>query len=479
MHTNIIYYLTKLSMKRNLLKFLVCGVVALGCSSIASAYNFKVDGVCYDSIAGTKNVMVTYETNKYNSYSGDIVIPSTVTYEGKTFTVTVLGKYSIRNCAQLTSIVLPETLVEIQMGSFSKCNSLKKLVVPNSVTTIGNLAIQDNPALKELVLGTGIKTIGTGAFMGDIALENIDIPKGITELSSNVFANCTGLTKVTIPANITKINGGAFAGCVNLTDFIVDEANKNYTAVDGVLFSKDKSLLAVYPGGRTATEYTVPEGVKELGFKAFSQRNITVTGYEFYDTSLKVINLPSTLEKLGNSCFQYLISMESISLPASVNWVGNQSFAQCKALKSIVLPDAVTGIDSYGFKECVALTDITLGSGLKTIAASAFNKDAALKNVTCKATVPPTCKASSFDATVSDATLVVPTASLEAYQAADVWKTFGTIKGDGTSGVSSAEVEAVTVSEVYNVNGVRLSGLESGLNIVRMSDGSVRKVMVK
>ncbi len=474
----MINYLTKMLMKRNLLKIFSCGLVLLGTAFSSHAYDFKVDGIYYNIIAGTNNVMVTYETTSYNSYSGDVVIPSTVTYEGKTYTVTVLGKYSIRNCAQLKSIVLPETLDEIQMGSFSKCNILTKLVVPNSVTTIGNLAIQDNPALKELVLGTGIKTIGTGAFMGDVALEQIDIPKGISELSSNVFANCTGLTKVTIPANITKINGGAFAGCVNLTDFIVDEANKDYTSIDGVLFSKDKTLLAVYPGGRTASEYTIPEGVKELGFKAFSQRNITVAGHELYDTSLKVINLPSTLQTLGNSCFQYLISMESINLPASVNWVGNQSFAQCKALKSIVLPDAVTGIDSYGFKECTSLTEITLGAGLKTIAASAFNKDDLLKNVTCKASVPPTCKSTSFDAAVSTATLVVPVSAVNAYKEADVWKTFGTIKGGDISEVSLLPVEEASISAIYNVNGIRMQELKSGLNIVKMSDGSVRKVII-
>lgn len=467
-------------MKRNLLRFFVGGIIAFCCLPVANAYDFVSDGVYYDIISGSTNVMVTYKDKNYNSYSGDVVIPSTVTNNGTTYTVTALGKYSIRNSAQLTSIILPESLKEIQMGSFSKCNALIKLTVPNSVETIGNLAIQDNPNLKELVLGTGVKTIGTGAFMGNVALTKIEIPKGVTEISSNVFANCIGLTTVNIPENVAKINGTAFAGCINLKNFTVDPANTKFVAVDGVLFSKDKTVLAVYPGGRTESEFTVPEGVKELGFKAFSQRCITVKGSEFYDTSLKTIKLPSSLEVLGNSCFQYLVAMESIDIPDKVNVVGNQTFAQCTALKSIALPASVEKIDISAFSGCTSLKDVTLGSGLTSIGASAFKGDSALEKVKCSAAIPPVCKSTSFDATVSSATLIVPEASVGAYKEADAWKTFGTIKASDGAGIGSVETDLnVEVREIYNVNGVRLAEPQSGLNIMKMSDGTVRKVMLK
>ncbi len=467
-------------MKRNLLSLLACGVAAFCCSPAVNAYDFESNGLYYNVESGTNNVAVTFKDTKYNSYSGDVVVPSTVTNNGTTYTVTVLGKYSFRNCAGLTSCTLPETLKEIQMGSFSKCNALTKLVLPNSVETIGNLAIQDNPNLKELILGTGIKTIGTGAFMGDVALTNIDIPKGVTELSSNVFANCIGLTKIDIPAGVIKINGGAFAGCVALLNINVAAENNSYKSVDGVLYTKDMTILAVYPGGRTASEYTVPEGVKELGFKAFSQRCITVSGAEFYDTSLKNIKLPSTLEVLGNSCFQHLKALESIEIPSNVNSVGNQTFAQCTAIKSIVLPDAVTKIDLSAFSGCTALKEVTIGSGLKTIAASAFKGDAALTTVNCSAIEPPVCKDSSFDTTVSAAVLVVPAASVDAYKEAVSWKKFGTIKASAGAGIGSVDMDAsVETSEIYNLNGVRIGELQQGLNIIRMSDGTVRKVMVK
>lgn len=467
-------------MRKGLLKLLLAATIGFGSLAPVSAYDFEKNGVYYNIISGTTNVAVTYKDTKYASYSGDVVIPGTVENEGVTYTVTQLGKYSIRNSAELTSISLPETLVSIEMGSFSKCNKLTKLTIPNSVTTIGNLAIQDNPALEEITFGAGIETMGTGAFMGDVALKNIEIPSKLQALQSNVFANCLSLTKVNIPANITSVNGGAFQGCLALTDFNVNAANTNYTDIEGVLYSKDKTTLCVYPGGRSASEYTVPEGVKELGFLAFGQHYISVGTTLVQDDMLKKVNLPSTLVKLGNSAFQNLVALSSITIPENVNWIGNATFRGCSALTEIVVPDAVTTLDSYAFQSCTALKEIVLGSGLTTVNASVFKADAALKKVTCRAAVPPVCKSTSFDATVSDAELLVPAGTADAYKSAEGWKLFGKI-----TELPSAEVENInsadsnTMVEVYDVNGTRLASPKEGLNIIRMADGSIRKMIIK
>lgn len=467
-------------MKKSLLKrFAVC--VALCAPFAADAYDFEADGVYYNIIKNTTGVSVTFKDTKYASYSGDVTIPATVSHDGTTYTVKEIGKYGMRNSSAMTSVSLPEGLEAIQMGAFSKCSGLAKLVIPNSVTTIGNLAIQDMPGLKELVIGSGVETIGTGAFMGDVALESVTLPTGLKALQSNVFANCTSLKSITIPASVATYNGSAFQGCIQLTDYRVDEANESFKAVDGVLMSKDGTTLVAYPAGRTDAEYTVPDGVTTLGFLAFGQRCITVSGHELYNTELKKVNLPASLETLGNSAFQYLRAMEAIELPASLKSIGNATFRGCTALKSIEIPDGCTSIDTYGFQDCTALASATIGSGMTTIGKDAFKGDGALTAVTCKAAVPPVCKSNAaFEAAqAAKATLTVPVGSAAAYKADEGWKAFGTVTEQTFSGIEEIMAgKDAEVTEVYSVLGARRSSLQPGLNIVKMSDGSIRKMVV-
>ena len=133
-------------------------------------YDFVVDGIYY-KITGTNTVSVTYKDSNYNCYSGDVVIPATVVYEGKTYTVTKLDNIAFLLCSGLTSVTIPETVSSIGNGTFKDCTSLTSIIIPSSVTTIGVSAFQGCTALKDVTLGRRVSSIGVSAFQGCTALE--------------------------------------------------------------------------------------------------------------------------------------------------------------------------------------------------------------------------------------------------------------------------------------------------------------------
>ena len=139
-------------MKIRLHLWFVFVVVLLGILPV-SAYDFQVDGIYYN-ING-EEVTVTNETGESNSnsYSGDVVIPSSVSYEGKSYSVTSIGEYAFQNCFHVTSVMIPETVVSIGDFAFSVCTSLTTVEIPNSVNEINtNCFANCGDNLKQIII---------------------------------------------------------------------------------------------------------------------------------------------------------------------------------------------------------------------------------------------------------------------------------------------------------------------------------------
>jgi surface protein len=128
-------------------------------------YSFKKNGFYY-KITGADKVSVTYKDGNYNTYSGRIVIPRTVTYYGVTYTVTAIDHLAFFNCPNLTDVVIPETVTAIGNTSFKNCTSLTGITIPNSVTSMGMYAFQNCTSLTDVVIGSGMTSIGAMAFNG-------------------------------------------------------------------------------------------------------------------------------------------------------------------------------------------------------------------------------------------------------------------------------------------------------------------------
>ena len=138
-------------------------LLALLMPATAVAYDFMVDSIYY-VFNDNGGVSVAKRDQNYNSYSGDVVIPSTVTHDGVTYTVTAIEAAAFKQSAGLTSVVLPPTLTRIGGSAFSECTKLKDLIIPESVTMIGSYAFSNCNGFRNMVIPDGVDTIAPRAF---------------------------------------------------------------------------------------------------------------------------------------------------------------------------------------------------------------------------------------------------------------------------------------------------------------------------
>lgn len=139
----------------------------MACMSVgAFAYSAKIDGIYYN--LGGKNATVTYRDQNYNSYSGEVVVPATVEYNGTEYTVTSIGSEAFRGCSSLTTITLPNSVTSINNQAFSGCSSLTAITLPNSITSIDSYAFSGCSSLTTITLPNSITSIGSEAFTSPV-----------------------------------------------------------------------------------------------------------------------------------------------------------------------------------------------------------------------------------------------------------------------------------------------------------------------
>lgn len=286
---------------------------------------------------------------------------------------------------------------------------------------------------------------------------------GVTSIVENAFSRCSSLTSVTIPKSVTWIGRHAFSGCSSLTSIDVALDNNSYTSINGVLFSKDKTILIQYPGDKKdVTSYAIPESVTSIEDYAFS----------------------------GCS------SLTSITLPKGVTEIGNYAFCDCSSLTSITIPEGVTCIGIYTFRNCSSLTSITLPEGVTEIGGDAFRFCSSLTSITSMNVTPPLIgDGYTFDGFDKSIPVYVPKQSVEAYKSAKYWKNFTNIQGIDDTPITDVVADSVSIRlignafivegaesyAVYALSGQNLGKVESlerGVYIV-VADGVSKKIVVK
>ncbi|MBO5099814.1 MAG: leucine-rich repeat domain-containing protein [Treponema sp.] len=192
----------------------------------------------------------------------------------------------------------------------------------------------------------------------------VKVAEGTEKIDVNAFMNCKKITSVTIPKSVTKIDEGAFGNNTACKKFVVAKGNKKYTAVNGVLYTKDKKTLVAYPSGKTKKSFTMPKGVTKIAAAAF----------------------------MGNA------HLKNVKFAVSVKTVGDSAFLGSKKLKTVNAKSKVKTLAAGSFYKCKKLTKITFKKkGLKNIYAESFTGDKKL-NIT----IPKSAKI-DLDAGLKDA----------------------------------------------------------------------------
>ena len=187
----------------------------------------------------------------------------------------------------------------------------------------------------------------------------------------SIFKDTPQVQSVTIPESVTEILGEEPISSPALQAVYVSENNSVYCSIDGVLFSKDKTVLYQYPEAKSdVTTYVVPNGVQIID-RAFRRCNALVR-----------VELPNSVTSIGRGAFSSCTSLESITIPSSVRSIGTGAFSSCISLASITIPDGVTSIENSAFNGCKSLTNITIPDSVRSIGSDAFYSCDSLTDIT-------------------------------------------------------------------------------------------------
>ncbi len=192
----------------------------------------------------------------------------------------------------------------------------------------------------------------------------------VTEIERYALYNTNNITSIHIPSTVTTVGYNSLSWSAAVSSITVDPDNPNYCDIDGVLFSKDKTLLVFYPNMH-GSHYTIPEGVTVIDYSAFE---------EAFD--LVSVTFPSSLRNLRTSAFACCRSLASVTMPANLTTMGYGVFHGCRGLKSITFTPNYTKIAESTFEGCYSLENVVIPSTIKTIGYGAFRECYHLSNVT-------------------------------------------------------------------------------------------------
>lgn len=216
---------------------------------------------------------------------------------------------------------------------------------------------------KHVVIKPGVTTIGTYAFSGMYDIESVVIPEGVTSIGSNAFINCKALKQVDLPASFATIGEyrnvriharDPFEECDSLEKITIADGNTAFKLDDqGIaLLGADGTKLIAYPAAYPIDSYTIPDGVTELDYGAFSSAKV------------QHVTAPESLKKIGDWCFSYT-KIHSLTLPNKVTLVAGGAFNNSPDLQEVKLGTA----DSFWYDESV----LNRIANLKVVDATAYN----------------------------------------------------------------------------------------------------------
>lgn len=417
-----------------------------------SAYDIEVpnaDGVMiyYNYINDGTELAVTageLDSSGYSfEYQGAVVIPEEVAVNGNKLKVTSIERCAFFYSTEMTSVSIGNNVTMIGDCAFMGCDGLTSISIGNSVTTIGEGAFVRCHGLTSVAIPNSVVTIGESAFYDCKSLVFVSIGNSVTTIGDYAFGECRKLASANIPNSVMTIGEGAFYDCFNLVSAII------------------------------------PNSVTSIGERAF---------YNCEDIAF--VSIGSSVTSIGNDAFLgcgiKIVELNS-NVIVSQNYSDGASICNLFAhnnVRAYILRDGVSSIGDYafsGFADGTQEITLDIGSNISYIGKSILDYHSCKLDLICRATVIPNTDEEAFNrVNLSLSTLYVPEESMEAYQTTAPWSKFKNIVPITSSGIiEPTAMQQPTIVECYDLSGRRTSQLQRGVNIIKMSDGTTKKVVVK
>ena len=464
------------------------------CLGMGTAYAYSFSKTCstgqtlyYNIINSTQHyVEITYPANNnadpwggYTKPSGNITLPSSVTYNGVTYYVKRIGDHAFDQCYNLSgSLTIPSSVTSIGDGAFNYCEGFSgTLTIGTNVSTIGEQAFSQCSGFSgNLTIPSSVNTIGWAAFSQCSGFTgNLTIGNSVNTIDDYAFEGCSGFSgTLTIGTNVSTIGRGAFSGCNSLTHVNFNAINCADVANDAKPFEGCSGTLTIGNSVQRIPAYmfyectnftgslNIPNSVTEIGDYAFYTNgfngsltlgsSLTTIGQSAFFGCVNFtgsLTIPNSVTTMGGGAFSFCMNFTGLSLGSSLNTIGDLAFTLCTGFTgSLTIPNSVTTIGVGAFFNCTGLNGsltignnvttigeqafqncgftgtLTIGSDVTSIAQDAFSYCIGFTSITALPETPPTLGEDAFEDVPTSIPVYVPCPSLEDYQSASGWSNF-------------------------------------------------------
>jgi hypothetical protein len=430
----------------NLRKLLFSMALAVS-TSVAFGQNFTI-GIFNYFVNKDETTCIVRAASSQN-ISGHIEIPPTVTYDGKTYTVTGFTIDAFRGYNGITSVTIPNTIETIGQRAFFQCFNLTSVTIPESVKIIEEWAFK-TCGLTSVTIPNSVTTIKERAFDNCFNLTDVTLGNSLETIGDNAFADSYNLPSIFIPGSVKTIVGSAFYGCSSLST-VTFSTLCSITSLESSVFGACTSLISI----------TIPNSVTTIGSRAFDRCD-----------ALPAITIPKSVKTIDNRAFASCGSLTSVTFENGSSLITiDGAFYWCSSLSSITIPNSVTEIGYMAFGNCTGLTNVTV-SWVNPLPLPLYTDSYGNKFYRFP------------DKISKETTLHVPCGTKNRYQAADVWKDFavisdncgsvkpGDINGDGA--VNMMDLSPLLAN--FGRSGAAIANPAADLNgdnVVNMMDMSI------
>lgn len=347
-------------------------------SSPIYSYDFEADDLFYNITNQSNNeVAVTYKTDSYNSYSGVVNIPSTVSYNGTNYSVTSIGSYAFNECSDLISVTIPNSVTSIGNSAFRNCTNIRSLTIGANVKTIRSYAFSNASGY--------VYTIPKVIWLGNTPPSGVEIIRSKCNYVSTSDFRLSNQIIYPFLSSRFEVDGVVYVP-VSPSDRTCDVIDCSYApsnaeiTIDSLVRNRNIELKV-----QQVNKYAFYENNKIT--KLTISNNGNIGEYAFYKCNALTSVVANNNGGIGHHAFYDCENLISVSLGNKITYIDDEAFSRNSSLETIILPDNIYSLGEYTFSYCSSLKNISIGSGIDALPESVFSGCSSLPSITIPYTV--------------------------------------------------------------------------------------------